>query len=99
MKVWMARRQPRFPTLGGALARRRPAATRETAGLARHTPRLAQRPAQDELDLRVAAPQVIPRPPRDRVVDRRVQPEEDALALGHRGYVYREPAFTIGCVG
>jgi hypothetical protein len=49
----------------------------------RHAARLGQGTPQDELDLGVGAAQLVGRPARERVVDGRVEPEQDALALRH----------------
>jgi hypothetical protein len=42
--------------------------------------------AQEELDLRVGAAQVVAGPPGQGIVDGRVQAEEDALAFGHGSF-------------
>src|SRR5215469_5104231 len=71
---------------------------RRTAGAAhlpdvsRQAAGLAQRAAEQELDLGVGAAQVVAGPPGQRVVHSRVESEQDALAFGH--YWYREPVFT-----
>jgi len=47
-------------------------------------PLLLQSPAQNELDLRVEAAQIVARPPLQAVEHRTVDPEQEGLALGHR---------------
>ena len=49
----------------------------------RHPPPFLERPAQDELDLRVETPELVVSPLLQRVVDARVDPEQECLALGH----------------
>jgi hypothetical protein len=49
--------------------------------LLRHPPRISQGAAQDQLDLRVDAAELIRRPPGQRIVHRRVHAQQDRLAL------------------
>jgi hypothetical protein len=47
-------------------------------------PRISQRTPKDELNLRVQAPEIIIRPPLNRVQQIAVHPQEKRLPLGHR---------------
>ena len=69
---------------GGLFAGGRAAASWKRPRLPWHPAGVLERAAQEELDLRVAASKLVLRPPRDGVVDCRVEPQEDALAIGHR---------------
>jgi hypothetical protein len=44
---------------------------------------LAQRTAEQKLDLCVQTPQIRTGPPLERVVDRRIEPERKCLSIGH----------------
>ena len=70
---------------------RRAAGPAHLPGLAGHPPRVAERAAQQELDLGVGAAQLVGGPPGQRVVNGRIEPKQHALALAHRGTV---PAVT-----
>jgi hypothetical protein len=48
---------------------------------------LGERTAEQELDLGVSAAQLVAGPPGQGIVDGGVQPQQDALAFGHRGSV------------
>ena len=61
----------------------RPARPPHLAGVARQPADLGQRTPQHELDLGVRAAQLVVSPPGKRLVDSRIQPQQDALALGH----------------
>ena len=50
-------------------------------------PGFGERAAEQELDLRVGAAQLVAGPPGQGVMDGRVEPEQDALAFGHCGSV------------
>jgi hypothetical protein len=58
-----------------------------------HPSGVAERPAQQHLDLRVEAAQLVVGPADQRVVNRRVDPEQDLSALPHE---YSDPALTTG---
>src|SRR5262249_54792236 len=74
----------------------RPARSRRTHGGVRQPAGVDEGPAEQELDLRVAAPELLGGPPGQRVVDGGVQPQQDALALG--GHGYSVPTLTTGCI-
>ncbi len=57
--------------------------SREIGGRLGHAPGVAQGAAQDDLDLRIHAPQLVARPAGQRVVDGRVDPEENLATLAH----------------
>ncbi len=44
---------------------------------------VGESPPQHELDLGVGTPQLVCRPPRQGVVNGRVEPQQDAFSLGH----------------
>lgn len=52
-------------------------------GIARQPAGLLQRAAEDELDLRVGAAQIVVRPPLHGVEQPGIDPQEEGLALGH----------------
>jgi hypothetical protein len=54
-------------------------------GAAGQPPYVGERAAQQELDLSVGAAQLVTGPSGQGIVDGGVQPEQDALAFGHRG--------------
>ena len=56
-------------------------------GAAGQPPGVGERAAEQELDLGVGAAHLVAGPPGQGVVDGGVQPQQDALALGHRGPV------------
>jgi benzoate membrane transport protein len=79
-----SQRLPAGPRLAvGCLRPGRAARPAHRARLAGHPPRVRQGTAQQELDLGIGAAHLIGGPPRQGVVDRRVEPQQDALALGH----------------
>jgi hypothetical protein len=63
----------------------RAAAGAHWPGATGQPPRIGECAAEQELDLGVGAAQLIPSPSGQGVVDGGVQPQQDALALGHRG--------------
>lgn len=63
--------------------RRRPTTLGKRAGVLRHAPGAAQRFAQQHLDLRVDAAELVVGPAHERIVDRRVNPQQDLSALAH----------------
>jgi hypothetical protein len=60
----------------------------------RATPGIGQGAPKEELDLRIRAAELVGSPPGQRVVDGRIEPEEDALALGHQGICHRATGTT-----
>src|SRR5262245_62336431 len=78
-----------------------PAPTGQGTGTLGHAAGRREGSPENELDLRVAAPQLVTGPPRNGVVDNRVQSQEDTLAFNHRrlrSSGYREPVLTTGWV-
>jgi len=67
--------------------RARPAWPAHGAGPPWQPAGLCQCPPEQKLDLSIRAAQLVGCPPGQRVVDGRVEPEQDALALAHRGSV------------
>src|SRR5215510_10621509 len=61
----------------------RPASTGHGPSTLGHAAGRGEGSPQDELDLRVAAPQLVTGPPRNRVVNDWVQSQQDALAFSH----------------
>lgn len=76
------------------LASPRPAPPGQRAGLFRHPAGVGEGAAQEQLDLGVDATELVCCPPDQRVVHRRVQPDEDRLAVPR--HEYSVPALTIG---
>jgi hypothetical protein len=64
------------------VTRCRSAGSPDPAQVAGQPAGLGQRPAKQELDLRVGAAQLVARPAGQRVVDRRVQPQQELLTFG-----------------
>ena len=60
----------------------------QRADLARQPAGLVQGPAQQHLDLGVQAPELVARPPLQRVVDGRVQPQQHLASFGHQDLRY-----------
>jgi hypothetical protein len=58
-----------------------------------HSPGVGEGAAEEHLDVRVEAAELIAGPAHQRVVYRRVHAEQDLPAFAHE---YREPAFTTG---
>jgi len=77
--------------LAGPGMARRPARLAHLPHPPRQPPGVGQGTAQEELDLGVGAAQLVGRPPGQGVVDRRVQAQQQALALTH---VVTAPALT-----
>jgi hypothetical protein len=75
----------RWQAVSGAAGGGWPAAGPHQPGAAGQPPSLGERAAEQELDLGVGAAQLVAGPPGQGVVDGRVQPQQDALAFGHRG--------------
>jgi hypothetical protein len=80
----------RLPPTRPALATRpspglgpRPTPPREGRRLLRHPPRVGERAPQEHLDLRVEAPELVVGPTDQRIVDGRVDPQQDLAALAH----------------
>lgn len=73
--------------------RRRAATPGERSGVLWHASGVAQRFAQQHLHLGVDAAELVVGPAHERIVDRRVDPQQDLSALAH---VYSEPVLTTG---
>src|SRR5690242_4525758 len=66
-------------SLGG-----RAAGAAHLPGAARHPPRVAESPAEQELDLGISGSHLVGRPLGQGVVDGRIESQQDALAVSHR---------------
>lgn len=76
--------------------RGRAATPGQRSGLRGHPSSVAQRFAQQHLHLGIDAAELVVGPAHERIVDRRIDPQQDLPALAH---VYREPVFTTGEAG